>query len=604
MNEEKYEVSLEINTKSFNKQCDDIERRAMTMSDKIASILKSDYTTELFNDDMLNNMSISGLEKELTVQMGRLDTVKERMARGFDNLFDERLFEAKKDIYVSNITLIENKLRDLGVIAEETKEDIENVGEEIGGNKFKLFFNVMDKGFTNGFKKAKRFTLGLLGVRSTYFAMNRAMHQYLQNDQELSDKLQSIWTALGVIMAPIVEYIADLVLKVSKYVLYIANAITGVDLLQRAMDKTQKKMNKSLSSLDEITNVAEQSNLATLADMLDKVEIDTGWADKLARAIKPVYDMIKGIVDFSVDHPEVIAAILGGWAVMNLINAIIGSGTTGLVGITATLAILAGMSIANLIDEIKDYKKTIDSLGDQSEGQLELNKSWSSAMIKAFEEGKLKGEDLENVISRTEKSLEKTKEQLDTARKDNFFGERDKEIANLEESIEIMGQTLEALTGKSYELKIEATLDDTKFVNGVNNMGNTWSEKIGGFFDWTFGGFKNHSLDYLIKNYSKRKFGNINSYDVGTNYVPNDQLAMVHEGEAIVPKKFNSQEFFGSNTDAETKDMLFEIIDLLRENGDKVPVFNMDSHEFAKATYQAYQDEGKRLGVNTSVERS
>ena len=44
MNDEKYEVSLEINTKSFNKQCDDIERRAMTMSDKIASILKSDYT--------------------------------------------------------------------------------------------------------------------------------------------------------------------------------------------------------------------------------------------------------------------------------------------------------------------------------------------------------------------------------------------------------------------------------------------------------------------------------------------------------------------------------------------------------------------------------
>lgn len=601
MNDEKYEVSLEINTNKFNKQCDDIERRAMTMSDKIANALKSDYTTELFNDDMLNNMSISGLEKELTVQAGRLDTVKERMARGFDNLFDERLFEAKKDIYISNITLIENKLRDLGVVAEETKGDIGNVGEEIGGSKFKSFFNVMDKGFERGFKKAKRFTLGLLGVRSAYFGMHKAMSNYLQNDQELSDKLQSIWTALGVVMAPIVEFIADLVLKVSKYVLYIAQAITGVDLLQRAMEKTQKKMNKSLSSIDEITNVAEQSNLTTLADMLDKVEIDTDWADKLARALKPVYDMIKGIIDFSIEHPEVIAAILGGWAVMNLISNIIGSPTAGLIGITATLAILAGMSIANLIDEIKEYKKQLDSLNDQSDGQVELNKKWSQSMIKAYEEGKLKGDELESVISRTEKSIQRTKDQLDEARKNNFFGERDQEISNYEESIKIMGQTLETITGKPYEIKIEATLDDTKFTNGVNHMGTTLSDKIGGFVDWTFGGFKEHSLGYLIKNYSKRK---LNSYDVGTNYVPNDQLAMVHEGEAIVPKKFNSQEFFGNNTDSETKDMLFEIIDLLRENGDKVPVFNMDSREFARATYEAYQNEGKRLGVNTSIERS
>lgn len=32
---------------------------------------------------------------------------------------------------------------------------------------------------------------------------------------------------------------------------------------------------------------------------------------------------------------------------------------------------------------------------------------------------------------------------------------------------------------------------------------------------------------------------NVPSYDVGTNYVPNDQLAMVHRGEAIIPAKYN-----------------------------------------------------------------
>jgi hypothetical protein len=32
----------------------------------------------------------------------------------------------------------------------------------------------------------------------------------------------------------------------------------------------------------------------------------------------------------------------------------------------------------------------------------------------------------------------------------------------------------------------------------------------------------------------------IPSFDVGTNYVPKDMLAMVHEGEAIIPKKYNN----------------------------------------------------------------
>ena len=31
----------------------------------------------------------------------------------------------------------------------------------------------------------------------------------------------------------------------------------------------------------------------------------------------------------------------------------------------------------------------------------------------------------------------------------------------------------------------------------------------------------------------------IPTLDTGTNYVPKDTLAMIHQGEAVVPKKFN-----------------------------------------------------------------
>ena len=39
------------------------------------------------------------------------------------------------------------------------------------------------------------------------------------------------------------------------------------------------------------------------------------------------------------------------------------------------------------------------------------------------------------------------------------------------------------------------------------------------------------------------------SFDVGTNFVPNDMIAQIHEGEAIVPKEFNPAAFGGIKAD-------------------------------------------------------
>lgn len=53
-------------------------------------------------------------------------------------------------------------------------------------------------------------------------------------------------------------------------------------------------------------------------------------------------------------------------------------------------------------------------------------------------------------------------------------------------------------------------------------------------------------------------------FDEGTNYVPNDHFAIVHKGEAVVPKKFNDRKFFNSNND-ETNNLLRELIRTLDE---------------------------------------
>lgn len=51
----------------------------------------------------------------------------------------------------------------------------------------------------------------------------------------------------------------------------------------------------------------------------------------------------------------------------------------------------------------------------------------------------------------------------------------------------------------------------------------------------------------------------VNSYAVGTNYVPEDQLAFIHKGEAVVPKKYNNSGYSPVSND-ETNALLADVI--------------------------------------------
>lgn len=58
----------------------------------------------------------------------------------------------------------------------------------------------------------------------------------------------------------------------------------------------------------------------------------------------------------------------------------------------------------------------------------------------------------------------------------------------------------------------------------------------------------------------------LNSFDVGTNYVPNDQLAMVHKGEMIVPAKYNpSTSGISGGHDAEIISAIEHLTEVLEE---------------------------------------
>ena len=145
--------------------------------------------------------------------------------------------------YASAIGSAEAELKQLTKAQKDANKEVDKTSAKSAGTGTNV---------TNAFSKMRnsvlRFALSLFSIQSILSGVSKASSEYLSADTDLANKLSSAWAGLGAFLAPIIEAIANKILKLVKYMNIFIKAVTGQDLLAKASKKATaslKKQNKS-----------------------------------------------------------------------------------------------------------------------------------------------------------------------------------------------------------------------------------------------------------------------------------------------------------------------------------------------------------------------
>lgn len=595
---------------------------------------------------------------------------------------------------------IEQQIEQIKAPTKEIKKEVQETVNPLKqvSNKLKEITpntNNIKQSFGKGIKSAKRFTLSLFGIHSMYRLVSRASSAYLSQDQETTQKIQSAWIGLGSILAPLLERIATLVIKIVSYINVFWKALFGVDFLARAMSKSMSKANtsakalhktmRSLAGFDEI-NILSQNGAGGVGtiptmdtswiDAFKNVELDpkvVKWLEKIGKLLKDNKKLVLaiiGVISVGIVALKLATVLTQTGAIFKWLTLIKGLGIgIALVGVGVTIygilgyiknpswqnfgTILGGIGtsligvgiatgnvavitagfvgvIAGLTVKLMANKAQIDSVTEakkKHQKAVENTKDATNKYVDAVDrsnealkilrdlekETKISGEQLYKSVqdgtidyaNMTEQqkrvykayldnkdaqdNLKDSKQKLDEAKKNEIKQDLEVQLSNakvsgsydnlkesvitafnqnkisageardfIERAMSQMDSTTRTTFGQNIPNEINNGLNPSRydgmgrrllswFKKTADNIRNNWERKVG---------------NLSVKVNGNAQFSNVPKFDVGTNYVPQDTLAMVHKGEAIIPKKFNSSEYFGSGN-TETNNLLVGVINAI-----------------------------------------
>lgn len=331
------------------------------------------------------------LEKQIKETQEKLETLERQfriLNQGGQGTKKWSVFvRLQDDIERTKIKL--GQLQDKLNIGQQVQE-LGNVGADAGEKT--------GQGFEKGIKSLKRFALGLFGVRSAFMGLRRATNAYLSENEVTANKMNAIWVALGNALGPIIEIIADGVLKLIGYLNVFLNALGfKVDLTKnigkntkaiKDQTKAMKELNREVYSFDEMNKSQKETSAGGGGGTSA-----TSDAFKMPELDENIVKFLENTAKFLKENWEWLVAIgiaLGGIKLANWLNDL--SSASGLLGgIAKTLGWIAGLTILTIeikiiYDTVKDFIKLVNQNKDVVKFAENINKQTKK---QAQEQGKM-----------------------------------------------------------------------------------------------------------------------------------------------------------------------------------------------------------------------
>lgn len=155
--------------------------------------------------------------------------------------------------------------------------------------------------------KVKQVALSLLGTRTLFTMIRKAISEYMAMDIQLTKATQNLWRALGAQLAPAVEYVLYVFKQIVRVIYSVVYALTGIDLIARANAKAMDAMGKSAKNA--------LGNLQKFDD-LNVVEFDKGTGEDMKIELEKIdLTPIQKVIDWMKRLKEAIQQAWkdGGW---------------------------------------------------------------------------------------------------------------------------------------------------------------------------------------------------------------------------------------------------------------------------------------------------
>ena len=205
------------------------------------------------------------LEQQIVSLNGKLNTTKQEY-----NQISGKIQEASKNQSIWNkaVSKVKNGISSVGSGVSQIKESFSNMPSITG--KINTRITQMSKGMKQGLGHIFKYAAALISLESIYGALSGVANAWLNSQnqaaQQLNANIEYMKYAMGSALAPVIEFVVNLVYQLMKGIQSVVYALTGVNIFAKASAdsyesmadsaKETAKATKQLAGVhDEINNI-------------------------------------------------------------------------------------------------------------------------------------------------------------------------------------------------------------------------------------------------------------------------------------------------------------------------------------------------------------